>query len=171
MEALGRLFDIAPAVVPANLCAGNITGHRVSIKRAGAVTFVVFAAVGTAGDDLAVDLREHTAASGGTSYDLDIIDHYYLKSAVTLANGTDEWSEVTQTAASEIADAGGAGTSAEEQNLLVIEVRADQLRSTCSYISLDIPDLGAAGTKYGGAIAILHSLFAERAPTALGTAL
>src|SRR5688500_9679363 len=120
MDALGRLFDLSIGWVPVDAQSAQ-TGKRVSLRNASGVTFVVIKAAGTAGDDHSYDLQQHTAASGGTTADLDIISYYFLKSETTL-DGDETWTKVTQTAASEITDAGGAGTSAEEQQVLVIEV-------------------------------------------------
>ena len=162
-RALGRLFDISSALSVVNLCAGANTGNRINMKNYRGVTFVVHTDAGTAGDDLAVDLQEHTAATGGTSRDLDIITDHFYKTETTL-DGDETWTRGTQTAASEIADVGGAGTSAEEENLLVIEVLANQLSDDYRWVSLNIPDLGSAGTKFGSVIAILWGLSTEEAP-------
>src|SRR5688572_3697623 len=154
-RALGSLFDISPAIIPIALTAGANTGLRIDMRKATTCTFVVICGAGTAGDDLVVDLQEHTAASSGTSQDLDIITEYFIKTETTL-DGDEVWTRLTQAAASETTDA--SGTTAEEQNLLVIEVRHDQLSDGFKWLSLNIPDLGAAGTKIGGAIAILSGL-------------
>lgn len=167
MEALGRLFDLSCGVAPvvANNGAG-VTGNRVHLKNAASCTVVVMADAGTAGDDLDVDLQQHTAATGGTTADLDIVDHYYLKTETTL-DGDETWTRVTQVAASEITDVGGVGTSAEEQNLLVIEVDGTQLSDGYEWISLNLPSLGAGNDKFVSVLYILHGLMVQRAPANL----
>lgn len=167
-RALGHLFDITGALAPVNLSAGANTGLRIDMRRATVCTFVIYVGAGTAGDDLLVDLQEHSAATSGTSQDLDIITEYFMKTETTL-DGDEIWTRITQAAASETADA--TGTTAEEQNLMVIEVRHDQLSDGFKWLSLNIPDLGAAGSKVGCAIAILSGLRAQRKPERLGTAL
>jgi len=167
-RALGSLFDITGALAPVNLCAGANTGLRIDMRRATVCTFVIYAGAGTAGDDLVVDLQEHTAATSGTSQDLDTITEYFIKTETTL-DGDEAWTRITQAAASETTDA--TGTTAEEQNLMVIEVRHDQLSDGFKWLSLNIPDLGAAGTKVGGVIAILSGLRNQRKPERLGLAL
>lgn len=162
-RALGRLFDLSVGSVPADADGGAITGNRVSLRDAQGVTIVVIGAAGTAPDDLQLDLQEHNAASGGTSQDLDIVTDYFHKSEATL-DGDETWTKVTQTAASEVADVGGAGTSAELQQLAVIEVAAEQLSEGFEYVSLNIPDLGVAGAKYVAILYILWGLKAQRAP-------
>ena len=154
-RALGDIFNVALALAPKDLSASASTGLRICMKNATTCTFVVIAGAGTAGDDLLLDLQEHNASSGGTSQDLDIITEYFKQSETTL-DGDEVWTRITQAAASETADA--TGTTAEEQNLFVVEVRHDQLSDGFSWVSLNIPDLGAAGTKLGGVIAILSGL-------------
>lgn len=167
--ALGKLFDLSIGSVPADADGGAITGKRVSLKNARGVSIVVIGAAGTAPDDLQLDLQEHTAASGGSSADLDIVTTYYHKSEATL-DGDETWTKVTQAAASEIADVGGAGTSAEEQQIAVIEVAAEQLSEGYDFVSLNIPDLGTAGAKYVAVLYILWGLNAQRAPESLASA-
>lgn len=162
-RALGRLFDLSTGSVPADADGGAITGKRVSLRDAQGVTIVVIGAVGTASDDLQLDLQEHNAASGGTSQDLDIITDYFHKSELTL-DGDETWTKVTQAAASEISDVGGAGTSAELQQLVAIDVAAEQLSEGFDWVSLNIPDLGSAGAKYVAVLYILWGLKQQRAP-------
>lgn len=168
MEALGRLFDISAGVISAAVNnSADVTGKRVSLKNAGGCTIVVIAEAGTAGDDLDLDLKQHTAASGGTTLDLDVIDHYYYKSATTLT-GTETWSKKTQTAASEIVDAtGGAGTSAEQQQIVVIEVEASSLSDGYEFISLDCTNAGTNNDKLATVLYLLRDLHVQRAPANL----
>lgn len=165
MDGLGRLFDIVPVIVPVDGSAAASTGNRVSLRNAGGVTFVVFKGAGTAGQDPVLDVRQHTAATGGTSADLDVVTRYFVKSETTL-DGDETWTLVTQAAASEITDPGGLGTSAEEQQLIAIEIDAAQLSDGYTHVSLDIADVGA-NAQLVSAIAILRNLHVQRAPQAL----
>lgn len=167
-RALGRLFDIGTGVTPVNLNGGANTGKRISMKNASTCTFVIFAGVGTAASDLAVDLQEHTASTGGTSQDLDIITRYYNKQELALDND-ESWVEVTQAAGSEIADTGGTGTSAEHEQIVVIEVDAAQMSDGFTHLSLNVPAPGA--TKLGCVLYILSGLRVQRAPANLGNLL
>jgi hypothetical protein len=165
MEGLGRLFDLALGWAPADL-QGGITGLRVNMEGASAITIVVIKAAGTAGDDPAFDLQQHTAYTGGTTADLDITNHYYLKAEVTLDND-ETWTRVAQTAASEISDPGGATTSAEEQQILVIEVAAEQLSAGYTHVSLNATDPANANAQLGVCLYILHGLRDRRTPANL----
>ena len=160
-EGLGRLFDISTAFVPTDAVAGAITGKRVSLKHAGGCTIVIQTTGGST-DITDVDLQQHTAATGGTTADLDIIDHYYYKSETTL-DGDETWTRGTQSAASEITNVG----AASEELLLVIEVDARSLSDGYDYISIDVPDLGTNGTRYCSGLYILRDLAVQRTPANL----
>lgn len=163
-EALGRLFDISAGVVPVDLQSAQ-TGKRVSLRNAGGCTIVVFKAAGTAGDDPTVTLKQHTADTGGSSANLAIIDHYYLKTETTL-DGDETWTKVTQSAAATIADPGGAGTSAESQQIIVIEVNGTSLSDGYDYISLDVADTGS-NAQLGCVLYLLRDLNVQRTPANL----
>lgn len=160
-EGLGRLFDVAVGAVPTDAVAGAITGKRVSLRNAGGCTILVVT-TGASTDITDVDLQQHTAYTGGTTTDLDIIDHYYYKSATTLGN-TETWTRATQTAASEITDVG----AASQQLLLAIEVDARSLSDGYYYISLDVPDLGTNGTRHVATLYLLRDLTNPRTPANL----
>ncbi|BCM70864.1 MULTISPECIES: hypothetical protein [Streptomyces] len=169
MEALGRLVDVCVGAAPVDLSTAAVTGKRVALKGSGGLTIVVFKGAGTAGDDPTFTLKQHTANTGGTTSNLAVIDHYYLKSATTLA-GTETWSKVTQTAAATIADPGGAGTSAESQQIIVIEVDAAQLSDGYTHVSLDCADVGT-NAQLGAILYLRRDLLVERAPAALAASL
>lgn len=163
-DGLGRLFDVSVGWSPVDAQTAQ-TGKRVSLRNAGGCTILVIKAAGTAGDDHSYDLQQHTASSGGTTADLDIISSYYLKSETTL-DGDETWTRVTQTAASEITEAGGAGTSAEEQQLLVIEVSAAQLSDGYDYISLNSGGEGS-NAQLSTCVYLLRDLAVGRTPANL----
>lgn len=169
MEGLGRAFNIALGAIPVDLSSAAVTGKRVSLKDAGGVDIVVIKAAGTAGDDPTVTLKQHTASSGGTTANLAVIDHYYLKNATTMA-GTETWSKKTQAAAATIADPGGAGTSAESQQIIVIPLEAASLADGYSWVSLDIADVGT-NSQLGAVIYLLRDLHVKRAPANLAATL
>lgn len=168
-EGLGRLFDISAGFTPVNLATAANTGKRVYLKDAAACTVVIYKGAGTAGDDPTITLKQHTASTAGTTADLAIIDHYYKKSETTL-DGDETWVKETQTAAATIVDPGGDGTSAEEEQIIVIEVDAAQLSDGYKYISVDVGDVGT-NAQLGCALYILHDLLVKRAPANLAAPL
>jgi hypothetical protein len=164
MDALGRLFDLSTGWSPVDAQSAQ-TGKRVSLRNASGCTIVVFKAAGTAGDDQSYDLQQHTASSGGTTADLDIVDYYYLKQETAL-DGDETWTKVTQSAASEITDAGAAGTSAEQEQIIVIEVDATSLSDGYDYISLNAGGEGS-NAQLSACLYILHGLAVQRTPANL----
>jgi hypothetical protein len=160
-RGLGKDFDIIPAIVPVNLNTGANTGNRVHMKNYRNCAVVIFASIGTAASDLAVDLQESNAATGGTKQDLDIVTKYYIKDALSLTSAT-TWAEISQSAASEISDTGGAGTSAEHSQVVVIEVDATQMSDGFEWLSIDVPQPGA--TKLGCAFYVMTGLQVQRKP-------
>ncbi len=164
MRALGRLFDLSIGWSPVDAQTAQ-TGKRVSLRGATGCTVVVIKAAGTAGDDHSYDLKQHTAATGGTTADLDVIAKYWLKNETTL-DGDETWTEVSQTAASEIVEAGGAGTSAESEQILVIEVDAAMLSDGYTHISLDSGGEGS-NAQLSTCLYVLHDLHPQRAPASL----
>jgi len=165
MEALGRTFDISAGIVPVDLAAAAATGKRVHLLNASGVTIVIVKAAGTAGEDPTFTLKQHTAATGGTTANLADIDHYYLKNEATL-DGDETWVKKTQTAAATIVDPGGATTSAEEQQIIAIEVEATALADDYEWVSLDVADVGV-GAQLGAVLYILRDLTVQRAPANL----
>jgi hypothetical protein len=160
-DGLGRLFDVSVGAVPTDAVAGAITGNRVHLKNAGGVTILVVT-TGASTDITDVDLQQHTAASGGTTADLDIITAYYYKSETTL-DGDETWTRGTQSAASEITNVG----AASEELLLAVEVDASQLSDGYEWVSLNIPDLGTNGTRHCAVLYLLRDLAVQRTPANL----
>jgi hypothetical protein len=166
MEGLGRLFDIGSVIGPvADLAAGANTGHRIHLSNASAVTFVAYLGAVSAGTDTTVlDVQQHTAATAGTSGDLDVVTQWYYKGEATL-DGDETWTKVTQAAASEISLTGA--TFAAQQLIVAVHVAGVQLSDGYEWVSLDIADAGAGGTRAGCVLALLHDLNVQRAPNNL----
>lgn len=163
MQGLGYIFDIGSAFSPVDLNTANgATGHRVHLRNAESCTFVFFKAAGTAGEDPDLDVQEHTANTGGTSRDLDIITEFYKKEETTL-DGDETWVRVTQSAASEV-DLGDA--SAEVEGIYVIHIPATSLSDDCEWVSVNVA-VTAAAAQLGAGLYILHGLKQMREPTLL----
>jgi hypothetical protein len=163
-RALGRLFNVSQAAAPADTVAGAVTGNRISVKNCETVTFVISTSAGST-DILDFDLNEHTAATGGTSRDLDIITKAYYASEATL-DADESWTEWSQAAASEVTDIG----AASEQIIVVVEVGAEQLSDDAGWVSINFPDQGANGSKWTSCVAIQSGLRRQRKPTLLDAA-
>lgn len=160
-RGLGRVFNASVGAVPTDAVAGAITGNRIHMKNCDTVAFLVVC-TGASTDVLDLDLQEHTAATGGTSADLDIITKYYYQDEATL-DGDETWTEGSQSAASEITNV---GTASQEQ-LVVVEVGSEQLSDGYEWVSLNVPDLGTNGTKHVAIINLAVDLNVQRKPTNL----
>jgi hypothetical protein len=163
---LGRLFDICHGVAPvADLAAGAQTGARLHLRNYGGVCIVAYMGAVSAGTDTFVpDVQEHTAKTGGTSRDLDVVDKWYIKNEATL-DGDETWTRVTQAAASEISLTGA--TYAASQLILAAEIDAGVLSDDCEWISVDMADAGTGGTRAGCFLYIPYELKVQRRPDLL----
>jgi hypothetical protein len=175
MEALGRLFDASIGYLNIDLNTSGATGKRVSLKNATGVSILCIVPATAATEDLTFDVQQHTASTAGTSADLDNtgvagsrgIDHFYIKSATTLA-GTETWARVAQTEASEVVVSGA--TYGASQCLVLIEVSASQLADGYSYVSVISPDPGSTA-RVVSVVYLLHDLAVQRRPANLAAAL
>lgn len=176
MEALGRLFDVGTGWAPVDLDTANgATGKRFAMSGADAITFLVFLGAAASGtDDLTLDVQQHTAYTGGTTKDLDAdpstgvisatgIDHWYIK-AETLLDNDEPWVRVDQTAASECVLVGA--TYAATQKIVAIEVRAAQLGTGYTHVSLNA-SLTTSAVQIGACLALPHELRYQRKPVNL----
>lgn len=168
MDAVGRLFDVGLGWAPVDAQSAQ-TGKRVWLGGASGCTILVIKAAGTAGDDHSYALQQHTAASSGTSSDLNAISYYYVKQETALDND-ESWEKFTQTADDDITDAGAAGTSAEQQQIIAIEVDAAQLSDGYAWISLNSGGEGS-NAQLSTCIYLLHGLRHQRTPALLGNLL
>jgi hypothetical protein len=151
---LGADYDLSIGFSPVDMSVGANAGKRISMVNVKSVDVVFVKGAGTAADDPVLTLQSHTASTGGTSTDLPVITEYYLKSEATL-DGDETWTKVTQVAAATITDPGGAGTSAESEQIVVFNVRADQLPQTDNYLSVNVADVGT-NAQLGNVLYILH---------------
>lgn len=165
MEALGRLIDLSIGFAPVDMQTGANTGKRVSLRNAGGVTFVFYKGAGTGGDDPVLTLQQHTASSGGTTSNLATVDHYYSKSATTLA-GTETWTRTAQSASQTVTLTG----EAAKQGIYVIEVDAEKLADGYAYVSLSVADTGG-NAQLGCVLYELRDLEVRRKPANLAAAL
>lgn len=170
IEALGRLFDLASVVPPVDLAGGAQTGRRVRLRQGTGVAFVYIADVGTAGEDVDLDVQEHNAASSGTSQDLDVVTYFYKKQDTTnnTLSNDETWTKVTQTAASEV-DLGA--EEGENEMIAVVEVQANQLSDNFEWVSVNTTDAGGTAGKLGTVLAIVYDLNAMRTPANLAALL
>lgn len=165
MKGLGRLFDLAPGVIPVDLSGGAVTGKRISLRDARSVAFVVFKGLEAGTDDPVLTFQQHTANTGGTSANLAVVTEYYKKSAVSVA-GTETWTKVTQAASQTVT----LTSEAANQGIYVVQISADSLSDGYQYVSVNSADAGSTA-QLGGILAVLFDLEVQRAPENLQASL
>lgn len=162
-NGLGNKYDLGTGFVPVDMSVAANTGKRIAMSGLTSVDVVFIKAAGTAAQDPVITLKEHDASTGGNSQNLAVISEYFVKSEATLDND-ETWARVTQAAAATITDPGGAGTSAEEQQIVVFTVSLDQLSDGFKYISVDVADVGA-NAQLGTVLYIMHPTDKHALPT------
>jgi hypothetical protein len=166
-EGLGRIFDVALGWAPVDLnTADGATGKRLHLKSGNAVTWLVATGVGGA-DDLVLDVQQHTAYTGGTSADLDVVTKWHIKAETALDND-ETWVAVTQSAASECTIVGT--TYGAMQKLATISVAASQLSDGYTHVSL-VATCSTSTAQLGACLYIVHDLATMRKPVNLGNLL
>lgn len=169
MKGLGRVFDIAPAIMPVDLEAAAHTGLPVDLSNAGGVTFVLIKEVGVAGEDPILVFREAQDGAGTGEQDLDVVTEWYAKtdSVNNVLSGNETWGKHTQVTAGDV-DLDAAGGNAEDEAIVAVYIDADDLSDGFTHITVDIADTGAgASPQWGTVIAILHDLKVQRTPANL----
>jgi len=82
-------------LAPVEVLAVAQAGARISLKESKRIAIVV--AFAAANSDLSVALKQHNAASGGTSKALEISNHYYVKKGTETSFTKTELSAVEDT--------------------------------------------------------------------------
>lgn len=164
---LGNVIDLVAGVVPVDLQTAQ-TGDYISLKNAEGVLIVAFKGAGTAAQDPDFTLYQATTVAGGSAKVAAVIDTIYTKQGAALT-AVGSWTKVTQTASETYsADA----TSAEEQAIYAIPVRADQLDVANGFdcIRVDVADVGNAA-QLGCVLYLLYGLKYPSAPESLPSAI
>lgn len=130
---------LVPAFMPVDGSSAAATGDRVSMKNYERCVFVFLASIGTAGDDPVISAQQHTAASGGTSANLNFtrIRH---KVGGTAINAVGDFTLVEQAAAASYDSAAIDG--AENEALIAVEVMAEDLTDGYEFVSFNMADVG-----------------------------
>lgn len=133
MEAL----NIKPAGVPSDMDTA-ITGARIKLDKGARLAIVCHMGDSTAAV-VTFTLRQHNAATSGTSKDLSVANPYYHKAAALTV-----FTKVEPTSAAAAYDL--AATFASAEGLVVFEVLADQLdiNNGFYWASIDAADSTAA---------------------------
>lgn len=138
--------NVKQAFLPKDL-ATSTTGLRIHAGKGERVTFLLSLGDSTGASTLALTLKQHNAASGGTSKDLEVISKIYKK--IGAATVFTESEPTVASAAISLAD------FAADEGLVAVEVLPEQLdvEGDFNYFSVDLAAAGAA--KIGGAVYIV----------------
>lgn len=163
MEALGRTLDIVAGIAPVDLITAANTGNRVHLKNAAHVAIVAFVGAAASGvEAVSMTLKQHTAASAGTSANLATVTRWHTKQLATLA-GSETWTLNTQAAAATIPIA---AADRDKQAIVVVEVDGASLADGYEWVSLDIADPGSV-SRLGAVLYLLTDLMVQRKPANL----
>ena len=135
---------------PVDLNTAAVTGARVSMKGCKRIAFVV--AMGDSTSAVAsFSLKQHNAASSGTTKALSVANPYFVKAAAATV-----FTKVTPGSATDAYDL--STTFADEPGMVVFEVLAEDLDVTndFAWVSVDIADSTAA--KLGSVVAVCHEV-------------
>ena len=165
MRALGRLFDIVPAIVPLDFATAR-TGDVVSLKNSSGITIVIFKGAGTDGDDQTFTFLQGTDVAFGTSKALNVTTYYEKEGTLTSVGA---WTKVTQAAANTVAPG---DPTAQSQAVYVFEFNAEDLDRNNGYDCIRVENDGAgSNAQLGCALYLLHGLGYPSAPEDLPSAI
>lgn len=177
MYQLGYRFDLGADAAPVDLSAAGITGLRINVRNAQNINAVVFkSACAAAGTDPVLTINQWQASSGGVSA-VYSADHYWKKSAATLAN-TETWTNVYNTSDG---NPPGTGTNTinttvtltgenQKQGIYVVELNVKNLLDGYDYVSVDIAKAGTVA-QLGSLLYVAADLVTKRTPANLQPAL
>ncbi len=151
MEKFLAEDKVLKAVVgPVDLNTAAVTGARVNIAKATRVAFVVVLGAGTSTTTHGFTLKQHTAASSGTSADLSVDNPYFHKIGAA--------TYFTKVSPSSAAAAYDLHTLlADSASIVVFEVLAEQLTDGYGWVSVDTADSG--GAQLGVVLALVDTDF------------
>jgi len=169
MRALGRILDVTVGINPvADLAAGANTGKRIHLRNYDTLNVLFMKNAASAGTDtITITLQEHDANTGGNSQNLVAITEWYYKSTAAALAGTEQWTEVTQTAAATLAMPDTGPIKAANQAMVMFSVEASALSAGFQWASVNIADPGSGGTILGSVLYIPTGLHTQRLPSLL----
>lgn len=143
--------NIKLAHLPVDLNTAAITGERIKVATGDKVAIVAAFGDSTSATAVQYTLRQHNAASSGTSKDLTSANPYFYKKGAETS-----FTKVTPSSAAALVDV--TTQFASDEGVLVIEVLGEQLdvKNGFFWLSVDIADAGAA--KLGSTMYVLQDV-------------
>lgn len=144
-------YNLKQIVLPVDLNTAANPGARISMKNARRITFVVNMGDSTAASTLSAALKQHNAASSGTTKALSVANPYYHK-----LGAATKFTKVEPGSAADTYDL--AALFAGDEGIAVFEVLAEDLDTNngFAWCTIDIADAGAA--KVGAVMAIVEPI-------------
>ena len=142
--------NLKVAFAPVDLNTAAITGARIGLQKGGRVAAIISMGTSTAAT-VQVTLRQHNAASSGTSKNLVVDNPWFHK-----AGAATSFSKVVPSSAAALVDA--STQFASDGGLLVVEILAEQLDvdGGFAWFSIDVADGAAA--KLGAGVYVLSDV-------------
>lgn len=137
-------------VGPVDLNTAAVTGARVAMGKAHKVSFICVLAAGTSTTTHGFTLRQHTAASSGSSADLSVDNPYFHKIGAATV-----FTKVAPSSAAAAYDLHS--LLADSASIVVFEVLSEQLTDGYAWVSLDTADSG--GAQLATVIAVVDTEF------------
>lgn len=147
---MGKYFAenkvVKSVVGPVDLNTAAVTGARVNIAKAKRVTFICTVGAGTSTSAHSFTLKQHDAASSGTSADLSVDNPYFHKIGAATS-----FTKVVPGASAAAYDLHS--ILADSASIVIFEVLAEQLTAGYGWVSVDTGDTG--GAQLGSVIALV----------------
>lgn len=135
-QKLAECLGVKAVMAPVDLNTAAVTGARISLKE-GYKVAVVFNLGSSTGATVEFTLKQHTAASGGTSANLSVDNVYYKK-----VGAATKFTKVEPSSAAAVYDLSSDFGGAAGQ--VVFEVDGSQFSEGYTHFSVDIADSAAA---------------------------
>lgn len=141
--------NLKQGFLPVDLNTAANTGARISLDKADRCSIILLLGDSTSATAVTLTLKQHNAATSGTSKALSVANPYYHK-----VGAATKFTKVTPTVASDVIDA--TTLFANDEGILVAEVCGEDLdvSNGFNHISADVEDAGAA--KIGALLYMLH---------------
>lgn len=146
---LGSDYDIGWGIAPVNLATGANTGMRVFMGGLDELGVLYVGGAGAAAEPPVLTLRQHTAATSGSSSNLAVVTDVWRKSEATLDND-ESWTHLTQAASATVTGL------AQVEQMIYFVVRPEQM-TTGPYVSVDVADAGT-GPMLGGILYLMGGM-------------
>lgn len=137
-----NLFEAGLDIVPVQVATdanSDFTGDRVNLANYDRAYLKITKPAGTAGDDLAIALQQHDAASGGNSAALTFTKLWYKKGSTNDFSAVGQWTAVTLTTASSDLDldsVNGTDLALDTSGaVIIVEVLAESLTNGYTFVS------------------------------------